>query len=143
MRRYDYVWPETQSFVSSYACKTVPLFGSPKPVNTLFAPIWNLAPLPEQATVAVFSWAFLIILYVLIQNVVPISSLNSSDGQYIDSNRVIISTIVLYYVLSALLVSINVTKGCDALIEQAKSYLYDSAPPIPATLQSSAYAPLT
>ena len=138
-RGINYVWPEKPTFISSYACKTIPLFGSPKTTNILIAPIWNLAPLPEQATVTIFSWTLVLVLYILLKYVAPISFINSVDGQYIDNDRIYISTFILYYLLSAFLVGANVEKACQALEEQASAYLYDAGPPIPATLQSSAY----
>jgi hypothetical protein len=92
----------------------------------------------QRTSVWIFSIAILLGTYYLIDKVVPICFLNSSDGQYIDNTRVIISTIVFYFLLSAIIISTLGERGCSQLEEQAASYLYDPAPPIPSTLVDSA-----
>lgn len=134
---YNYEWPEQQSFVSSYACRFLPRSGRSKFSNVIFSPIYNLIDI-QRTTVWIFSLALLFGTYYLIHEIVPICFLNSTDGQYIDFTRVVISTIVLYMILSAILISVLGDRACDQLEEQARSFLYDVAPPIPATLVESA-----
>lgn len=134
---YNYEWPEKPSFASSYACRFLPRNGRSQFNNVLLSPIFNLFDV-QRTTVWAFSVALLIGTWYLLDRIVPICFLNSVDGQYVDSTRVIISTIILYFVLSAFLISMLGERGCSQLEEQARSYLYDRAPPIPATLVDSA-----
>lgn len=134
---YNYVWPEEESFASSYACRFLPKSGNSKFSNVIFGPVYNLFDF-QRTTVWLFSIGLLLAIWYLLENVVPICFLNSTDGQYIDKTQVYVFTFVLYFVISACLISTLGTQGCQQLEEQAKSYLYDVAPPIPATLVDSA-----
>jgi len=133
---YNYEWPERPSFASSFACRFLPRNGRSKFSNVVFSPIYNLLDI-QRTTTWVFSLALLFGTWYLIHNIVPICFLNSVDGQYVDPNRVFISTAVVYFLLSAIIISALGDRGCDQLEEQAKAYLYDDAPPVPATLVDS------
>jgi hypothetical protein len=135
---YKYVWPEGPSFSSSYACRFLPRAGKSKFSNVIFGPILNLFDI-RRSGVWVFSLGLFAIIYVLIYYVLPINFVNSTDGQYINQTRAIVSTIVIYYLLSTFLVSFLTDRGCKDLEEQAKAYLFNEAPPIPATLAASAF----
>jgi hypothetical protein len=134
---YNYVWPERPSFASSYACRFLPRSGTARFSNVIFSPIYSLLDI-QRTTAWVFSVGLLLGIWYLLENVVPICFLNSRDGQYLDRTRVITFTIVFYMVISAIIISSLGQKGCSDLEEQARSFLYDSAPPIPSTLIDSA-----
>ena len=50
----------------------------------------------------------------------------------------LITTLVTYAILSAIIVASLTGRGCSSLIEQAEAYLFNVEPPIPATLTDSA-----
>lgn len=82
----------------------------------------------------------MLVIYAIVYYVLPPGSvLNSSDGQYVDAGRCAITTAVSYAVVSAFLVGSLTVTGCQDLEEQAASFLYDEAPPVPPTLTDSAF----
>jgi hypothetical protein len=85
-----------------------------------------------------FSWFLFVAFYILLYYAVPISFLNSSDGQYVSGGRTVIFTIVLYYLVSILLIGVLQDQGCKDLEEQANAYLYTQPASIPITLQDTA-----
>ena len=137
MAPYQYVWPEGPTFSSSYACRFLPRTGTDKFSNVIIGPVLNLFDI-RRTGVWVFSVGLLASIYVIIYFVLPISFINSSDRQYIDQTRCVVSTIIIYTLLSCFLVSFLTDRGCKALEEQAKAYLFNEAPPIPQTLAASA-----
>jgi hypothetical protein len=118
-----YTWPGRKSFASSYACKAIPKNYSGKLYNVLVAPIWNLFPLLNNVTPFLFSVGLLVVIYVLNYNVLPINVWNSVDGQYVDTERTLLFSLLAYYIISALITAFLLNQGCNDLIDQAKEYL--------------------
>ena len=130
-------WPEPQSFRSAYACRFLPREGQSRFSNVIISPWLNLIDI-SRTTVFVFSWLLVLAIFTVIYYVLPAgSTLNSSDGQYVDYGRSILSTAVAYAFLSAFLVGSLTAGGCLDLEKQARSFLYDEAPPVPPTLTDS------
>jgi len=138
-KMYNYVWPEEKQFSSGYACKTFSKYGSTRSYNQVIGPFLNLIPVPGQLSVVLFSWTIIGVVYTLLRYVLPINATNSTDGQYIDPNRIYLSTFVIYYLLAFFLVGSMYERGCSILKKQAEEFLYSPKPPIPATLQDAAY----
>jgi len=132
---YRYVWPETESFASAYACRFLPVRGKAQFSNVIFGPIVNLLDI-SKPSIAVFSWAIVLGFYALFYNL-PIGFWNSTDGQYLDMMRVYVATAVSYYVFSMLLISKLTGRGCSLLEAQGQDYLYSLKPPLPSTLSDS------
>ena len=112
-------------FKSTFACRNIKPYGKVSRFdNVLFNPLRNLFPdLGGSLLVPVISWGIVLGLYYLIQNIVPICFLNSSDGQYTDATRIVISTAVLYYLIAMLLVMLMYKSGCLALKEISNIYI--------------------
>ena len=140
MSRFE--WPVERNFKSALACKNLPPSGSGKVQSQLLGPITNLLPLYDHLTVFVFSWTLLLVCYAVNRYVLPINKLNSSDGQYIDESQTMLASLIIYYLLSFFIIGSLYQSSCDLLEEQATEYLYGNTPPIPATLESSSWAPM-
>jgi hypothetical protein len=132
VRKVRYEWAESESFTSGFAC------GSEKFNNVIFGPIVNLVPNLPRVFVFIVSWLILLFMFLLVYYVLPISIVNSSDGQYVDTGRSIGFAFLFYYIFSAVLIALLNNKGCSSITDQATAYLYDPAPPFPATLIDSA-----
>lgn len=132
----SFVWPEKESFQSTYACRFLPRSGNTKFPNVVFGPIFNLIdfskPLVWALSVGLFGLSWF-----LVHNVFPIGFWNSVDNQYVDSNRAAIFSFVLYYLLSAVLIGFLNTSGCRSLEEQAEAFLYTSPVSAPSTLRDN------
>jgi hypothetical protein len=135
----SFEWPEKKSFVCSYACKSLPRTGSSKFFSAIAGPVWNLAPLPDQFAVAAFSWAVLYALYYYISEKMPINVLNSNDGQFVDLSTAMVSSFVIYYIVTFGFIFVSYQKGCELWVEQAKTFLYTAPEVIPSSLSSSAW----
>jgi hypothetical protein len=133
--KYRYVWPETESFASAYACRFLPIRGKAQFSNVIFGPIVNLLDI-SKPSIALFSWALVGAFYALFYYL-PIGFWNSADDQYLDMTRVYIATAVAYYVFSMLLIGKLSARGCSLLEAQGQDYLYGGKPPLPATLSDS------
>jgi hypothetical protein len=134
---FVFEWPEGPKFASSFACRFLPRSGQSKFANTIISPVWNLFDI-SRPFVLFFSWFLFIAFYILLYYAVPISFLNSSDGQYVSGGRTVVVTIVLYYLVSILLIGVLQDQGCKDLEEQASAYLYSTPASIPSTLQDTA-----
>ena len=135
----SYEWPETKSFVSSFACKSLPRTGNSRLYSAFVGPVWNLFPIDGQFMVALLSWLTLYGFYYLYSEKMPINKLNSTDGRYVDLAVCWSSAIALYYFLSFVFIYVTYKKGCEAWVEQADTYLYSSPTFLPSTLSSSAW----
>ena len=129
-----FVWPEGPSFRSQFACKSLPKRGNALFSNVVLGPITNLIDITSASSFVV-SWALLIGLWYLVQ-ALPIGAWNSSDDQYLDTQRMYISTALAYFLICALLISRMQNAGCAELVGQAEEYLYGPKPPMPITLQN-------
>jgi len=118
------VWEPTPPFASQYACKFNAVSSKPsKFKNAFFNPFLNLLPnLGGNILVPLFSWALLIGIYVLNSEVIPINPLNSTDGQYTDNARVMLSTLGMYFGLSFIITALLFKQGCAKLTDLATSY---------------------
>ena len=132
---YKYVWPQTESFASAYACRYLPVRGTSEFSNVIFGPIVNLLDI-SKPVVSLFSWSLVVAFYALFY-VLPIGFWNSSDGQYLDIKRVYIATAVFYYLFSTLLIGKLTSRGCALLESQGQDFLYSLKPPVPSTLADS------
>ena len=112
-------------FKSTFACRNVKAYGTVSRFdNVLFNPFRNLFPdFGGSLLVPVLSWGIFLGYYFVIQNQVPICFLNSSDGQYLDSTRVVISSVVFYYLTAMILISFMYKSGCLALKEISNIYI--------------------
>lgn len=140
MPAYNYVWPESEDFSSAFACRILPRTGKTSSAvlqNAFLGPILNLFGL-QKPTAFVFAWALLLAIWALVYYVLPVWTWNSSDGQDRNFSRSVLGAFIVYYIVAFFLIAFLSKSGCNSLIEQAKSYLYDKAPPIPSTLVSSA-----
>lgn len=135
MSKYKYVWPGTESFASAYACRFLPVRGTSQFSNVIFGPVINLLNI-SKPVVTLFSWSLVVAFYALFY-VLPIGFWNSSDGQYLDINRVYVATAVAYYLFSTLLIGQLTKRGCSLLEDQGQDFLYSLKPPIPASLADS------
>jgi len=134
---YVFEWPESEKFASAYACKFLPRSGNARFQNTFVGPIFNLFDL-TRPFVLLFSWFLFFVMFGLVYYVLPIGITNSTDGQYLAVSRCLLTSFILYYVLSIFLVGILSDRGCASLEEQANAYLYIEPATVPATLQDSA-----
>jgi len=134
-----YEWPEKQKFATAFACKYLPKTGTARFYNSLVNPISNLIPIFGNFNVAIISWLVLGFIFYTVYELSPISSINSSDGQYVDLTTSILFSLLFYYILAFLFVFILYDKGCESLKDQARDYLYSVPKIIPRTLLSSAY----
>jgi hypothetical protein len=132
-------WPESKSFATSFACKTLPKSGYSRFYSALTGPISNLFPIPGQLTVFVLSWLYLYVWYFLYSDQVPINKLNSTDGQYVDLKLCMASAFATYYLTIFFLIFLTYEKGCKIWTDQASEYLYSSPSFFPSTLASSAW----
>jgi len=113
----------TRSFSSSYACKVVPRDELGKYFNVFVTPLWNLFPLLPNLGPFIFSAGLLVGIFCLLYYGVPISFVNSSDGQYVDFTVCLIYAFLFYYALSVLLVAFLQREGCEGLRVSARKYL--------------------
>jgi hypothetical protein len=134
---YVFEWPESEKFASAYACRFLPRSGNSRFQNTFVGPIFNLFDL-TRPFVLLFSWFLFFVLFGLVYYVLPIGLINSTDGQYLAVSRCLLSSFILYYILSIFLVGILSDRGCQSLEEQANAYLYIEPATVPSTLQDSA-----
>jgi len=118
-----YTWPRSKSFSSSYACKAVTTKYSGKVYNVLVAPIWNLFPLANNLAPFLFSVGLLALIFSLNYYLLPIGFWNSDDGQYLDFTRCLLFSLLVYYILSAIITALLVKSGCDDLISLAREYI--------------------
>jgi len=118
-------WPFSIPFSSAYACKSQLPYGKiSRFQNVLFNPITNLLPnFGTSLLVPIVSWALFIGLYFFVRDAAPLCFLNSLDKQYINTSRCILSTFVLYYLVSMIFVSLLFTNGCKQSEELAELYL--------------------
>jgi len=112
-----------RSFTSAFACKVVPRNELGKYFNVIVTPIWNLFPLLPNLAPFVLSAGLLVGIFYLLYEVVPISVVNSSDGQYVDLTTCLVFAFLIYYVLAMLLVALFQREGCEELRETARKYL--------------------
>jgi len=117
-------WETSPPFSSQYACRQNGVNQAPsKFQNILLNPILNLLPdLSGNIGVPIFSWALLIGVFYLVSEGLPLCFLNSYDGQYTDNNRILAWSLILYYIISIILVSIMFKPGCKQLSSLAKAY---------------------
>jgi len=130
---YKYFWPEEEAFVSGYACRFLPRRGLEKVRNAFIGPVYNLLDFSKTLVLA-FSWTLVFVIWYVLYFIMPIGVWNSEDRQYLEPRRVIISTIIIYFVVSFFLIGSLMKSGCKALEDQAASFLFDEAPPLPPTL---------
>lgn len=112
-----------RSFASAYACKVVPKNELGKYFNVVVTPIWNLFPLLPNLVPFILSAGLLIGIFFLLYEIVPISIVNSSDGQYVDFTRTLLFSLLIYYAVSMLIVAFLQNEGCEELRETARQYL--------------------
>ena len=112
-----------RSFTSAYACKVVPRNELGKYFNVIVTPIWNLFPLLPNLVPFVLSAGLLIGIFYLLYEFVPISVVNSSDGQYVDLTTCLVFAFLIYYLISMLVVAFLQKEGCEELRESARKYL--------------------
>jgi O-antigen ligase len=115
------------SFSSAYACKMYPKNNEGKYINVVVAPVWNLFPLANNILPFLFSISLLVVIYMLLYYSLPIGFWNSTDNQYVDSNRCILTSLITYYVISVVLTAVLHNRGCSDIQEQAREYISKNA----------------
>ena len=135
-----YEWPEHRKFSTAFACKYLPRTGTARLYNAFVNPVANLVPIFGNFTVAAISWVALGLIFYWVYEQAPISTINSTDGQYTDLTTSLMYSFLFYYVAAFIMVLVLYTKGCETLKDQARDYLYRAPKLIPKTLESSAYA---
>jgi hypothetical protein len=103
---------------------------------SILAPIRSLFGISKHETLFLYAWALIIVIYLLLYFVVPLSIINSENG-FLSGRRVFISTIVIFFLMVAAYAIWTRRTACDIKLKKAEYYVLGRKPSEPSYLNQA------
>lgn len=110
---------------------------SENPIFASFAaPIRAIFGFSKHETLFIYAWIFLILIYIVVYYVLPLSILNSENG-FLSGRRVFLSSLLIFFLCIVALVIWYRQTACDTKKAKAAYYVLGRRPEMPGYLSQA------
>lgn len=97
---------------------------------SVLAPIRSLFGISKHETLFLYAWVLIIVIYLILYYVVPLSIVNSENG-FISGRRVFLSTLVVFFLAVTAYAIWYRQRACDIKLKKAEYYVIGRKPSLP------------
>jgi len=103
---------------------------------SILAPLRSLFGISKHETLFVYAWVLVIVIYLVLYFVVPLSIVNSENG-FLSGRRVFISTLIIFFLMVAAYVIWTRQGACNVKLGKAEYFVMGRKPSEPAYLNQA------
>lgn len=105
-------------------------------IASFLAPIRAIFGLSKHETLFIYAWIFIILIFLIVYYLLPLSILNSENG-FLSGRRVFMSTVVIFFMFIVAFVIWYRQSACDIKKSKAAYYVLGKRPELPGYLQQA------